>query len=65
MSCPFDARDWLCRWEAAGGGYGRVGEKFSLMLPEAALDQLNPIANELSGQPDRWAAVKLELAHQP
>jgi len=61
----FDARDWIRRWESAGGGYGRVGERFALMLPEEYVELLNPIANELSGKRQRWAAVKMELAGRP
>jgi hypothetical protein len=61
----FDARDWIRRWEAAGGSYGLAGGKFSLMLPEPYAETLNPIANELSGKRCRWVAVKVELAGRP
>jgi hypothetical protein len=65
MVSAFNARDWIRRWEDAGGGYGRAGDKFSLMLPERCVDALNPIAGELRDNCDRWLSVKMELAGRP
>lgn len=67
------AKDWIGRWKAAGGGFfchpqptGEVMVQLAYQGdesdPQTALDRINPIQDELLGNPDLKSAVTTLVA---
>ena len=65
MAGTFDPRDWLRRYEQAGGGYALTSSD-NLIFMTGAIDGLSLALafREIVGQPVRLAAIKAIVAER-
>lgn len=58
----FDASTWLDDFATLGGGWIGTGERLSFIMPGALAFDLSYMLRQISGRPERIAAVRSQIA---
>lgn len=66
MMDGFNAKRWARDWEAAGGGFIKMGEHHYLSVPfDAERSTLHTMLKQIDGSPEASLAIRFYLIGRP